>query len=144
MCGIYDYPVEISPLAKRKPDDPEYVERVGRATCRYPDQSTALISDWREETEVVKCKYWHESDVIPVETAAGLTKTMAPRDEITTDTYRIPRPKSDVHDYYRNFVAAIDGKTTQLVTHEQMLRDLEIVEAAFRSVEEGNVVRVSI
>ena len=108
------------------------------------EKGTALISDWREETEVVKCKYWHESDVIPVETAAGLTKTMAPRDEITTDTYRIPRPKSDVHDYYRNFVAAIDGKTTQLVTHEQMLRDLEIVEAAFRSVEEGNVVRVSI
>ena len=43
------------------------------------EKGTALISDWREETKVVKCKYWHESDVLPVETAAGLTKTMVPR-----------------------------------------------------------------
>lgn len=34
---------------------------------------TALISDWRENAKVVKCKYWHESDVLPVQTAAGLT-----------------------------------------------------------------------
>lgn len=108
------------------------------------EKGTALISDWREETEVVKCKYWHESDVVPVETAAGLTKTMAPRDEITTDTYRIPRPVSDVHDYYRNFVAAIDGKTEKLVSNEDMIRDLEIIEAAFRSVDNREVVKVSI
>lgn len=108
------------------------------------EKGTALISDWREETEVVKCKYWHESDVVPVETAAGLTKTMAPRDEITTDTYRIPRPVSDVHDYYRNFVAAIDGKTEKLVSNEDMIRDLEIIEAAFRSVDSKEVVKVSI
>ena len=31
------------------------------------EKGTALISDWREETKVVKCKYWHESDVLPVE-----------------------------------------------------------------------------
>ena len=69
---------------------------------------------------------------------------MAPRDEITTDTYRIPRPVSDVHDYYRNFVAAIDGKTEKLVSNEDMIRDLEIIEAAFKSVDSKEVVKVSI
>ncbi|MBE6559685.1 MAG: Gfo/Idh/MocA family oxidoreductase [Ruminococcaceae bacterium] len=104
-------------------------------------KGTALITDWREETQVVKCKYWHESDVIPVETAAGLTKTMAPRDEVTTDTYRVARPASDVHDYYRNMYAAIDGKATQLVTHEQMRIDLKVIMKAFESVESGMTVK---
>ncbi|MEA4822995.1 MAG: Gfo/Idh/MocA family oxidoreductase [Clostridiaceae bacterium] len=98
---------------------------------------TALIADWRENTKVVKCKYWHESDVLPVETAAGLTKTMAPRDGVTTDTYELCRPESDVHDFYRNVCRAIDGEETQLVTHAQVMRVLKLIEAAFRSAETG-------
>ncbi|MDY3071600.1 MAG: Gfo/Idh/MocA family oxidoreductase [Eubacteriales bacterium] len=98
---------------------------------------TALISDWREKTKVVRCKYWHESDVLPVETAAGLTKTMAPRDDVTTDTYELERPASDVHDFYRNVCRAIDGLEPQLVTHEQVMRVLKLIEAAFRSAETG-------
>ncbi|MBQ8911701.1 MAG: Gfo/Idh/MocA family oxidoreductase [Clostridia bacterium] len=101
---------------------------------------SALITDWTQKTKVVHCKAWHESDVLPVQTAAGLTKTMAPRDEITTDTYELERPASDVHDYYRNVCAAIDGKATQIVTHEQMMRDMLVTEAAFESVEKGQVI----
>lgn len=104
------------------------------------EKGTALISDWTQKTKVVRCKAWNERDVLPVQTAAGLTKTMAPRDEITTDSYEIERPSSDVHDFYRNVCAAIDGKEKQLVTHEQMMRDLLLIEAAFCSVEENQVV----
>ena len=103
-------------------------------------KGTALITDWREETQVVKCKHWHESEVLPVETAAGLTKTMAPRDSVTVDEYRLPRPASDVHDYYRNIAQAIDGKATQLVTHEQMRIDLRLIQCAFESAERGETV----
>ena len=101
---------------------------------------TAIITDWRENCRVVKCKYWHESEVLPVETAAGLTKTMAPRDEVTTDTYELAKPASDVHDYYRNFAAAIRGETTQLVTHPQMKQVLRVIETAFESVEKNQVI----
>ncbi len=101
------------------------------------EKGTALITDWRQKAQVVKCKAWHESDVVPVETAAGVTKTMAPRDEITVDTYEVDRPTSDVHDYYRNVCAAIEGKETQLVTHEQMVKVLKVIEAAFASAESG-------
>ncbi|MBE6634163.1 MAG: Gfo/Idh/MocA family oxidoreductase [Ruminococcaceae bacterium] len=103
------------------------------------EKGTVLLTDWREEATAVRCNHWHESEVIPVETAAGLTKTMAPRDEITTSTYKIPRPVSDVHDYYRNFAAAVRGEAEQLVTHEQMLIDLKVIEAAFRSAESGKI-----
>lgn len=103
-------------------------------------KGTALITDWREETQVVKCKHWHESEVLPVETAAGLTKTMAPRDSVTVDEYRLPRPASDVHDYYRNIAQAIDGRATQLVTHEQMRIDLRLIQCAFASAERGETV----
>ncbi len=104
-------------------------------------KGTAMITDWRENCKIVKCKHWHESDVVPVETAAGLTKTMAPRDSITVDEYEYERPASNVHDYYRNFVKAIDRIEPQLVTHEQMMLDMKVMEAAFKSAELGQVIK---
>ena len=104
------------------------------------EKGSALISDWRENCKVAKCKYWHESEVIPVQTAAGLTKTMAPRDSITMDEYELERPVSDVHDYYRNFCKAIDGTETQMVTHKQMMRVMKVMEACFESEEKKQVV----
>ncbi len=103
-------------------------------------KGSAIITDWREKCKIVKCKAWHESEVIPVQTAAGLTKTMAPRDSVTVDEYEIERPESDVHDYYRNFCKAIDGEATQLVTHEEMMKVMRVMEESFRSVELGQVV----
>ncbi|MBR2944203.1 MAG: Gfo/Idh/MocA family oxidoreductase [Clostridia bacterium] len=105
------------------------------------EKGSALITDWREKTKVAKCKYWHENDVLPVQTAAGLTKTMAPRDSVTMDEYELEIQKSDVHDFYRNFCKAIDGEATQIVTHDQMLLDMKIMEYAFKSAELGQTVK---
>ena len=104
------------------------------------EKGSAIITDWREKCKVVRCKAWHESDVIPVQTAAGLTKTMAPRDSVTVDEYEIERPDSDVHDYYRNFCKAIDGEEVQLVKHDEMMKVMRVMEESFRSVELGQVV----
>lgn len=103
------------------------------------ESGTAYLQDWRMEADVVHCKYWHENDVLPVQTAAGLTKTMAPRDEVTVDTYKVERPASDVHDFYRNYVAAIDGKCEQLVTHDEMRTVLKVIMKGFESAENGGV-----
>ena len=106
------------------------------------ENGTALITDWREKTKVVKCKAWHENDVLPVKTAAGLTKTMAPCDSVTTDTYEVERPVSDVHDFYRNVCAAIRGQATQLITHDQLRLVLRIMEASFESDRVGQVIEM--
>ena len=82
--------------------------------------------------------------MLPVQTAAGLTKTMAPRDEVTTDRYELPIPQSDVHDYYRNICRAIDGEEEQIVTHKQMMRVMRVIEAAFESDAKGQAIPVSI
>ena len=98
---------------------------------------SAKIEDWRQNAQVAKCLAWHESDVVPVQTAAGITKTMAPRDEITLKTWEAERPVSDVHDFYRNFVKAIDGEEEQLIKHQESRRVLAVMEACFKSAELG-------
>lgn len=103
-------------------------------------KGSAKINDWKQQANVAFCKYWNEKEVLPVQTAAGITKTMAPRDEITLDEYKLDIPVSDVHNFYRNFVSAIDGKEEQYVKHEQSILVLKIIEKAFKSIEKCQVV----
>ena len=105
---------------------------------------TAIVEDWRKPAHVVKCKHWHESDVLPVQTAAGITKTMAPRDEVTVDEYDWTKPVSDVHDFYRNVVRAIDGKEGMLIRHKELRRVMQIMEAAFASDASGEPIKTEI
>ena len=104
------------------------------------DKGTALIKDWTENMQVVKCKQWEEEGVLPIQVASGLTKTMAPRNELTTDTYEVPLPDSDVHDFYRNVCAAIEGKEELHVKIDQVMRVFKVMEAAIESAETGNPV----
>jgi len=96
---------------------------------------TAIIRGWGKDCEVVCCKNWEDKDVVPVVTAAGLTKTMAPRNKDTITEYVIPSPKPDVHDFYRNYCLAVDGKAEQIVTHKELMRVMKVMEACFASVE---------
>ena len=105
---------------------------------------SAFIEDWRQKCRVARLKAWCEKDVTPVQTAAGITKTMAPRDEITIDSYEIERPTSDVHDFYRNFVAAIDGKTEQLIKCSEVRRVLLVMENAFKSGKNHELIKTEI
>lgn len=105
---------------------------------------TAVISDWDLSGEIVMVSDWENRDAVPVVTAAGLTKTMAPRTDETIQRYPLPRIESDVRDYYRNIIAAIEGKEKQLVTHPQMMRVMKVMEAMLRSAESNEVVHTRI
>lgn len=104
------------------------------------ENGTAIIRDWSLDGEIVKVSDWEKRDAVPVVTAAGLTKTMAPRTEETIQRYELPKVESDVHDYYRNFIAAIEGREEQLVTHAQMMRVMKLMEALFASAAENQVI----
>ena len=105
---------------------------------------SALIEDWQKKCKVARLTAWNEKEVLPVQTAAGITKTMAPRDELTIDSYEIERPVSDVHDFYRNFTRAIDGQEEQLIKNSEVRRTLLVMENAFKSAETKNALKTDI
>ncbi len=105
---------------------------------------SALIPTWGDDAQVVWCTNYNEKEVVPVITAAGVTKTMAPRDESSMAEKFLPQPEADVHDFYRNFVKAIDGEEPQIVTHHEMMVDMNIMEAAFESDRTGMPVDVDL
>ena len=104
---------------------------------------TAIIPDWNKNCRIVACTNWDPGEVVPVVTAAGLTKTMAPRNENTISESEIVKPNADVHDFYRNVVKAIDGEEEQIVTHAQLMRVMKVMEAAFKSDETGLPVEIN-
>ena len=104
------------------------------------DDGTALFDTFSSGAKITKCKEKNEQNVIPVVTAAGLTKTMAPRSNDNLVTYDMPLARSDVHDFYRNVVDVIDGKADLIVKHEQIARVLRVMEAAAISDETNQVV----
>lgn len=108
------------------------------------ENGTAVIHDWALNGEIVKVSDWEKRDAVPVVTAAGLTKTMAPRTEETIQRYPLPKVTSDVRDYYRNIARAIRGEEKQLVTHAQMMRVMRLMEACFKSAGENAVVHTRI
>jgi len=108
------------------------------------EKGTLYLENWRKKAQVAKLKAWIEKDVTPVQNAAGITKTMAPRDELTLDLYEIERPKSDVHQFYRNLAAVIEGKEEQLIKNAEVRRVLRVMEACFRSAELHQTLEVEI
>lgn len=101
---------------------------------------SAVIKDWDLSGELVKITDWSKNDAVPIKTAAGLTKTMAPRTEETIKSEALPIVHADVHDYYRNVMNAISGKEDILVKNEEVLRVLRLMEAIRKSADTGQSV----
>ena len=58
---------------------------------------------------MVNITNWDNRDAVPVVTAAGLTKTMAPRTKETIHESPLPEAEPDIREYYQNIV---DGTET--------------------------------
>lgn len=101
---------------------------------------TAVIRDWDLSGEIVRVTDWNKRDAVPIRTAAGLTKTMAPRTEETIHTGPLPVERADIRDYYRNIMDVISGKAEQIVKNEEVLRVLRLMEAITDSAENHRVV----
>ena len=108
------------------------------------EKGSLCLADWQQKAKVAKLTRWAEKDITPVQNAAGITKTMAPRDELTLDMYELEKCTSDVHEFYRNFCDAISGETAQIVKNDQVRRVLCVMEAAFKSAAEKQTLKVNI
>ncbi len=108
------------------------------------EKGTLVIPDWNKNATVNKMTKWVEKNIVPIKTSAGITKTMAPRDIDSCEQYEIKLPKSDVHDFYHNFINAIDNKEPQIVKNCEVRRVLQVIEAAFKSDREHQRIKVEI
>lgn len=100
---------------------------------------TAVIHDWNLNGEIVCAAGVDEKDVVPVRTAAGLTKTMAPRREDTVHRYELPKVKSDIKDFYRNVMAVIKNKEESKIKLTEVMRVMKLMELIFKSAESNQI-----
>jgi len=111
-----------------------------------PD-GTAIIENWEMDGKIVKQADPDETDwtEFVVYTHAGPTRTMLPRPKSTTE--ELPLPKVGERswiDYYKNVVDVLNGKAEQIVTAEQTLRVMKVIEAVFESTRTGAAVTTKI
>ncbi|WP_230399358.1 Gfo/Idh/MocA family protein [Novisyntrophococcus fermenticellae] len=101
---------------------------------------TAKIDKFAVPGTIVRARGNGKKDVIPVLTAAGPTKTMAPRKEENIIKEDLPLADSDVRDFYRNVMKVIEGKEKSLIKMEEVLRIMTLMEAVFESGNTGKAV----
>ena len=104
------------------------------------ENGSAVIEDWKLNGHITMVSDWENRDAVPVETAAGWTKTMAPRTKDTITEYPLPEVESNLSDFYQNLGRAIKGEEPQLVKHFEVMRTMKFMEAVFESAEKNKVI----
>lgn len=102
---------------------------------------TAIIHDWELHGEMICSSGVNETDVVPVKTAAGITKTMAPRREDTIHKQALPIVTSDIKDFYKNVQDVIlHGRKSEIKLSEVM-RVMKLMEVVFESAKQNQVLQ---
>ncbi len=99
-----------------------------------------VIDDWNLHGKIVKVTDWENRDAVPVVTAAGVTKTMAPRTDETIAEEPLPQVQSDIRGFYKNVLAACRGQEELIVKPEHVRRTMKLMEAVFESAQDNKVI----
>lgn len=96
---------------------------------------TAVVEDWACNGRMVQLNTdaameWGEDIVY---TEAGPTRTMAPRPAHTTRQIPLPEVQTDWTEYYGNICDVLDGHAELIVTPEQALRVMRVIDLLFES-----------
>ena len=101
---------------------------------------SALIEDWSMNGRIVRANGTDEKDVVPVITAAGLTKTMAPRREDSIYTEELPKVSGDIREFYQNVMAVLEGKQESRIKLDEVMRVMRLMEAILESADKNQVI----
>lgn len=106
---------------------------------------TVQVDDWSCDGRIVRAKtsemYWEPGIVY---TAAGPTRTMAPRPKETLEELSLPEVVTDVRDYYRNFRDADLGKAELIVKPQEALRVMRLIDVVFESARTHSCIQVNL
>lgn len=71
----------------------------------------------------------------------GPSRTMAHLEKENFEDISLPTVEDTPFDFYQNLIASINGEEMQVVTHEQMLRAMKVIETAFESSKQHSVIK---
>lgn len=101
---------------------------------------TMTVRDfWFKKGSITRLTADVKNNTKPINAGKGITKTMAPRHMDTVEMMELPRVTTDVRDYYRNFTKAISGTEALIVTPEQALRVMRLMDIARLSARQDQV-----
>lgn len=103
------------------------------------ENGSAVVEDWDLSGKIVKAFSEEEKEIVPVRTAAGLTKTMAPRREDTIRVEELPRVPGDIADFHRNVAAVLLRGEEPAVKLPGVKRVMRLMETVFESAEKNHV-----
>lgn len=100
------------------------------------EKGTAVVRTWNVGAEIVAMpENEAEIEVIPVRTAAGISKTMAPRPPETVHKKAMPIVESNVCEFYENFVRCAEGFDKLLVSVEDIIRVTRLIDTVKKAAE---------
>lgn len=93
----------------------------------------SAVVEWDLSGKIVKAENTLLEKAIPIKTAAGLTKTMAPRNEESIIEEKLSIIKADIKDFYKNIMATLDGTEEIIVKNHEVARVMRLMETIFES-----------
>ena len=110
------------------------------------DKGTAIIYDWfGTDGKVIQATdVGEEKSVGCVYTYNGLSTSMYSRPIQELKELPLPLPNSQPRweEFYENVIDTIEGKATQIVTHEQIRKGMKVLMAAFESAKTKTAVKI--
>lgn len=129
---------------------PEWFLEVGTCTFVHMprwyalgENGSAIINDWDCSGKITRVFNWNERNVAPISAGAGLTRTMAPRNSRTVRDYKIRKVRSNWSEYYKNVIAALNGKAELAVKPSEIRQSMKFIEALFESIEKQQVITLN-
>lgn len=101
---------------------------------------SAVIEDWDLKGKIIRASGVDEGDVVPVITAAGLTKTMAPRRDDCIFTEELPKVTSDIKEFYQNVIDVLEQRQESRIQLHEVMRVMKLMEAIFESAEKEKAI----
>lgn len=107
------------------------------------DEATAYVNDFKRDGAIVTLDSTAEDKPVIIMTAAGPTRTFAPRPKNVKLEEELPDPAAEWTEYYANVRDAVEGKAELLVQPWQVRRVLSAIMAAFESAKTGKQVELA-
>jgi len=109
-------------------------------------EGSAKVQTWGEDGTLIKLADpnaldWSEDIVY---TAAGPTRSMAPRPASTVEEITLPLVEADAIDFYKNIIDVLENGAAPIVTHAQIRRVMTLIDTVFQSAQTGASVSCSI